>query len=56
MHASFGFRRTGLNVYENYLSNRYQYANVFKHYSSKEKITNRVPQESYFVLIIYFEY
>ena len=46
LHNYFGFRGTCLNLFESYLSNRYQYVNILGHYSSNNKITIGVPQAS----------
>ena len=37
-------RGTCLNLFESYLSNRYQYTNILGHYSNNNKITIGVPQ------------
>ena len=39
LHNYFGIRGTCLNLFESYLSNRYQYTNILGHYSSNNKIT-----------------
>ena len=46
LHKYFGIKGTCLNLFESYLSNRYQYTNILGHYSNNNKITIRVPQES----------
>ena len=46
LHNYFGIRGTCLNLFESYLSNRYQYTNILGHYSSNNKITIEVPQRS----------
>ena len=46
LHNYFGIRGTCLNLFESYLSNRYQYTNILGHYSNNNKITIGVPQGS----------
>ena len=44
LHNYFGIRGICLNLFENYLSNRYHYTNILGHYSNNNKITIGVPQ------------
>ena len=44
MHNYFGIRGTCLNLFQSYLSNRYQYTNILGHYSSNKKIPIGVSQ------------
>ena len=44
LHNYFGIRGTCLNLFESYISNRYQYTNILGHYSSNNKITIGVSQ------------
>ena len=46
LHNYFSIRGRCLNLFESYLSNRYQYTNILGHYSSNNKITIGVPQGS----------
>ena len=56
LHNYFGIRGTCLNLFESYLSNRYQYINIVGHYSSNNKITIGVLQGSYLGPLLFLLY